>query len=154
MFKDTEKELKRLEEELLAEEELDEETEAVPDDAEQETYDDTEDWDEMFEQDQTEEPQEDMDMTRIFYGGEPDWQDRTRVFNVDALQAQQEAKEHCADHIYNADNTDEDLQDYASQVEEPARKSMTGLVVTAMLLTAGILGVVIWWLIRFGGALG
>ncbi len=153
MFKDTEKELKRLEEELLAEEELDEETEEL-DDAQQETYDDTEDWDGMFEQDEAEEPQEDMDMTRIFYGGEPDWQDRTRVFNVDALQAQQEAQEHCADHIYNADNTDEDLQDYASQVEEPARKSMTGLVVTAMLLTAGILGVVIWWLIRFGGALG
>ncbi len=149
MFKDTEKELKRLEEELLAEEEEDEA-------AETETYDEAcdEDWDEMLQQNEDQDEDMDMDMTRVFYGGSSDWQDETRVFNVDAVQAQRQAAADTGSHIYNADNTDEDLDDYAQQVQEPKRKGVAGLVVTAVLLTAAILGVVIWWLIRFGGALG
>ncbi len=154
MFKDTEKELKRLEEELLAEEEQDEAVEEM-DEAYEDTYD--EDWEEMFDQGSDENVQKEdnwQDMTQIFYGGDPDWQDKTRVFNVDALQAQQQAAQSSAGNIYNADKTDEDLESYGQQVQEPARKSLTGLVVTAVLLTAGILGVVIWWLVRFGGAFG
>ena len=153
MFKDTEKELKRLEEELLAEEAEDTAAEET-----EEAYEDTcdENWEEVFNQAQAEtDPQEEdwQDMTRIFYGGDEDWQDKTRVFNVDALQAQQSAQS-SAKNVYNTDKADDDLEEYTQQVEAPARKGVTGLVVTAALLTAGILGVVIWWLVRFGGAFG
>lgn len=150
MFKDTEKELKRLEEELLAEEAEDEAAEDM-----EEAYEDTyeEDWEEAFDQPSAEQEDNWQDMTQIFYGGDEDWQDKTRVFNVDAVQARQEAQS-SPRNVYNTDKADEDLKDYTQKLEQPARKGIAGLVVTAALLTAGILGIVIWWLVRFGGVFG
>lgn len=154
MFKDTEKELKRLEEELLAQEEEDEAS-RQSDEEYEDGYD--QDWEEMFDEAPAENAgqEEDwQDMTRVFYGGVEGWQDETRVYNTDALQAQQQANRSCGGRIYNTDKTDEDLSDYGEQIREPAGKSLTGLMVTAALLTAGILGVVIFWLVRYGGVLG
>ena len=52
--------------------------------------------------------------------------------------------------IYNADRTDTDIDDYSDQVYEPQSNSdIKALTAVAIALTAAILGVVIWWLIRF-----
>ena len=95
MFKDTEKELKRLEEELLAE------TQKIPTD-------------------------------------------------TDELLAQLHAE---LDEVpvTNSDTTDTDIQEFSKRVEAPAKENLTGLVVAAVLLTAGILGLVAWWLLRLMG---
>lgn len=52
--------------------------------------------------------------------------------------------------IYNADRADTDIDDYSDQVYEPQSNSdIKALTAVAIALTAAILGVVIWWLIRF-----
>lgn len=120
MFKDTEKELKRLEAELLAEEEMDEQQEAYAPDGE---FSDT-------------------------------WADDTQIFECvpqyrDAVNGYE-----AADHIYNSDDLDEDLDAFSQEVREPRKNSITGLLITALLLTAGILAVVAWWLIRYWEVFG
>ncbi len=54
---------------------------------------------------------------------------------------------------YNSDVTDEDLDEYCEQVLEPPKPSYTGLVILACLLALGILGFVIFMLLRAGGFL-
>ena len=55
--------------------------------------------------------------------------------------------------IYNSDVADDDLDEYCEEVlEEPAR-SYTGLVILACLLALGILGLIIYLLLRYGGLL-
>ena len=52
--------------------------------------------------------------------------------------------------IYNTDRADTDIDDYSDQVYEPQSNSdIKALTAVAIALTAAILGVVIWWLIRF-----
>lgn len=53
---------------------------------------------------------------------------------------------------YNSDRCDVDLDDYSESVrkEKPAG---AGLVILACVLTAGIVAVLIWWLLRYGGML-
>lgn len=53
---------------------------------------------------------------------------------------------------YNSDKTDEDLECYSETVREP-EKGITGLVITAIALTLGILAVLAWWLLRYRGVL-
>jgi len=102
MFRDTERELKRLEEELLEEE--------------QPSPTDT---DELLAQ-LHQEP-----------GGENP---------IDDSQA------------YNADRVDVTPEELTLALEGPLQKErLTGLVVSALLLTAGILGLLAWWLVRLLG---
>jgi len=97
MFKDTEKELKRLEEELLEEEQT------IP-----------EDTDELLE------------------------------------QLHQELDENDG-RVYNTDRVDVDMEEFGEVVEAPVKEKLTGLVISALLLTAGILGLLAWWLLRLMG---
>lgn len=101
MFKDTEKELKRIEEELLQEEQ------AIPTDT-----------DELIAQ-----LREELD-------GEA---------YIDDSQA------------YNADRVDVDPEELSQALEQPQKERLTGLVVAALLLTAGILGILAWWAVRLLG---
>lgn len=56
--------------------------------------------------------------------------------------------------IYNSDSTDVDPEELSEEVlAEAGQKGITGLVVTAVVLTAGILGLAVYWLLRYGGVL-
>ena len=52
---------------------------------------------------------------------------------------------------YNADRADRDLSDLVQEEAPAPKEKLTGLVVTALLLTAGILALVAWWLVRLFG---
>ncbi len=54
--------------------------------------------------------------------------------------------------FYNTDDTDVELEEYAQHVQEDTR-GLTGLTVTAILLAAGIVGILVWWALRYGGML-
>lgn len=101
MFRDTEKELKRLEEELLQEEQ------AIPTDT-----------DELLAQ-----LHQELDGDAV----------------IDDSQA------------YNADRVDVDPEDLSQALEQPQKEKLTGLVVAALLLTAGILAILAWWAARLLG---
>ena len=116
MYKDAEEELKRLEDALLEEEEIQPE----------------EDLDALLEQ-----TKELLD--------EPS--DETQVFH---WQPEEQKK---AGRIYNTDKTDEDLELFSEAVRSGEKKSLTGWIITAAALATGIAAVVIWWIVRFGGAL-
>lgn len=51
--------------------------------------------------------------------------------------------------VYNSDKSDPELDDYAQQVLEGRRDGVSGLVVTALLLSVGIVGVMAWILLRY-----
>ena len=51
--------------------------------------------------------------------------------------------------VYNTDWTDEDLEDYSDEVYEEPKDDLRGLVVLAMFLLAGILGVLAFWAVRY-----
>lgn len=54
---------------------------------------------------------------------------------------------------YNGDKTDVNLQEISDELlrqDEPEEKRMTGLVTAAFLLSAAIVGVLIYWLIKGG----
>lgn len=133
MFKDAKEELKRIESELLAEEMLDQES------APQEETSDDSLLDDATLSALLEETQTIGDATAYInysnqYTAAQD--DKTRVFQ-----------------IYNTDKSDQKLEDYADAVlEEPRSGKLTGLIVTAAILSAGIAGVLIWWLLRYWGA--
>ena len=57
-----------------------------------------------------------------------------------------------AGRVYNTDKTDTDLDKVAEAVHSGEKKSLTGLIVTAAALAAGIVAVIVWWIIRYGGA--
>lgn len=133
MFKDAQRELQRLEEELLAEEE--EELEESAGEAEDEDFMDFSEFD-----------QDMMDRTAS-----------TLVFRSGAEKFRQQLNEQQRKAVpvraYNSDETDQDLDDYSEEVWEPRKKgeSLGGLVVLAIILTLGIVAVVAWWMVRFMG---
>ena len=49
---------------------------------------------------------------------------------------------------YNADDCDGDLEEYSDEVYK-GRSGVSGLVITALLLSVGILGVMVWFLLRY-----
>ena len=100
MFRDREQELKRLEEELLEEEQN------IP-----------EDTDELLEQ---------------------------------LYEDLADAPTPSDSQFYNGDRVDLDPEDLSDQLEQPKEK-LTGLVITALLLTAGILAILSWWAVRLLG---
>ena len=55
-------------------------------------------------------------------------------------------------HVYNTDKMDGDMDSFAEAVHSGEEKGVTGLVATAIALAAGIIGVLIFWIIRYGGA--
>lgn len=132
MFKDAKEELKRLEAELLAEDPIPEDT--LPEETPEEDILDDTVLEALLEETQKIGNAGEYQNYSNDYGTEVD--DRTRVFRV-----------------YNTDKSDEDLDNYAQAVqEEPQKNSLTGLIITACLLTAGILGMLVWWLLRYWGA--
>lgn len=132
MFKDAKEELKRIEAELLAEEEVQPEELEPQEELSATQILEEELLNSFLEETQKIDNVEEYQNYSNRYGAGLD--DRTRVFQ-----------------IYNTDKSDPDLQQYADAVrEEPKKEKLTGLIVTAALLTAGILGVLIWWLLRFG----
>ena len=133
MFRDAQEELKRLERELLAEEE----EEQTPEEEEEElTQDELDQILELLE----EEPETAMDM--------PEDYDAVRNYNG---QVRNFANNYTA---YNADRTDTELESYSREVrEESGDRSLAGLSALAMALMAGILGVLVWWLVRYQGLL-
>ena len=133
MFKDAQKELKRLEElleeeeEELSEEESDEESE------------------EEFDGEYEEEPQDDVDEF-----DEEEWEQirSTLVFRSGAEKFRQQlAAQQAGSRAYNSDRTDLDPEDLEEELS--GGKSLTGLVVLTVLLTLGSVGMVIWFLLRY-----
>lgn len=132
MFKDAKEELKRLEAELLAEESI-QEADTLPEETPDEDILDEVALNALLQETQKIGNAGEYQNFSNHYGSVLD--DRTRVFRV-----------------YNTDKTDPDLDSYANAVqEEPRKSSLTGLIITACLLTAGILGMLVWWLLRYWG---
>lgn len=131
MYKDAKEELKRLEDALLEED--------VPEEEEQpeELAEEEEQPDELAEEEKT--AQDLMAQTRRIGSLEeaetliPDLAETLRIFNADQL--------------------DVDLEEYAEAVQEEP-KSITGLIITAAALAVGVMGVLVWWLVRYGAMLG
>ena len=134
MFKDAQKELKRLEE--LLEEEEEELSEEEPE----------EEFDEAFFGEYEDEPQNDDDEF-----DEEEWEQihATLVFRSGAEKFRQQlAAQQAGSRAYNSDRTDLDPEDL--EEEEPSGgNSLTGLVVLTVLLTLGSVGMVIWFLLRY-----
>ncbi len=53
--------------------------------------------------------------------------------------------------VYNTDRTDEDLEEFSKTVMTEEKKSLTGLAVTVIVLLAAILGVIVFWMVRYRG---
>ena len=133
MFKDAQKELKRLEE--LLEEEEEELSEEEPE----------EEFDEAFFGEYEDEPQNDDDAF-----DEEEWEQihATLVFRSGAEKFRQQlAAQQAGSRAYNSDRTDLDPEDLEEELS--GEKSLTGLVVLTVLLTLGIVGMVIWFLLRY-----
>lgn len=133
MFKDAQKELKRLEE--LLEEEEEEGSEEEPE----------EEFDEDFFGEYEDEPQNDDDAF-----DEEEWEQihATLVFRSGAEKFRQQlAAQQAGSRAYNSDRTDLDPEDLEEELS--GGKSLTGLVVLTVLLTLGIVGMVIWFLLRY-----
>ena len=54
---------------------------------------------------------------------------------------------------YNTDKTDIDPEVLSQELDKPVKSSLTGLIVTAGLLTLGIFLLICWCLLRYGGIL-
>ncbi len=72
--------------------------------------------------------------------------DETQVFHWQPEELKK------AGRVYNTDKTDEDLERFSEAVRSGEKKSLTGLIITAAALAAGIVAVLIWWIVRYGGA--
>lgn len=132
MFRDTQEELKRLEAQLLAEEDEPVEEEA----GEEEEIDDIQ-LEELLKSisDDEEEEVEEFFKTTVTDSGVRNYANHYRA--------------------YNTDKTDDDLDSYSEEVRNPDRnRGVLGLSIVALLLMAGILAVLVWWLVRFQGLIG
>ena len=56
--------------------------------------------------------------------------------------------------VYNTDHTDEDLEQFSQEVYTAKKDSLTGLALIFILLCAGILCVLAYWLLRWKGVIG
>lgn len=147
MFKDAEKALREFEAELLAmEAERKQATQKLPAQEETEEQLFTEEW-----------------LTEEASGQEPDVQEFLTDEELDALLAQTQTIGQTADYrnhsndygaavqAYNTDRTELDPETLSEELETEDKKVTTGLIATALLLSAGIVGVVVWWIIRYWG---
>ena len=149
MFRDTKEELRRLEEELLAAER--EASEMARADrlleeflAEEDDYDDSE---EDFMQ----------DYPAGLVAGQNSYRNYSNNYGQIAQYGQPQnygqtpnyGRPQTPPPVYNTDWTDEDLEDYSDEVYEQPKDDLRGLVVLAMFLLAGILGVLAFWAVRY-----
>ncbi len=75
-----------------------------------------------------------------------DVQDETMVFQAVAEPAGVSPRK-----VYNTDVLDTDLDEFSRRVERPRGDGLTGLVILAIFLTAGVVCAVIWWVLRLRG---
>ena len=122
MFKDTERELERLDEELRAEE-LTEETEELTD----------EDLAELLAEDDQ----------RIGGDGPHVYKNYSNRYGADLRNYASGYR------AANTDVTDTDLEEFSEAVRKPPKENLTGLAFTAMILAGGIIIVLVWWLVKF-----
>lgn len=129
MFRDTKEELKRLEEELLAEENLPPKTQSKEEITE-ETLSDLMGGDTVvIRQEDLEKAMKEKSARRGRYVGKYE--------------------------AYNTDKADADLDTYREAVRSPKKdRSILFLSILALVLLAAIFGVLIWWLVRFRGLIG
>ena len=133
MFQDTKEELARLEAELLEDDE---------DITEQE---DPEELLETIIQEVHQEEPVDMDATQAFLGSH-------YTGNIPPVPKAPERQDSKA---YNGDRVEPEARFYEEEAYGEQRQgSITGLLVTAAVLSTGILAVVIFWMIRYWGVLG
>lgn len=133
MFQDAQEELKRLEQELLAEEDTPEQAQTP----EEDDLLDEEDLDALLSQTQRIETPEGA---AVYRNHSNDYGKALRNY-ASGYKA------------YNTDNCDPDLDEYAQQVYAPKKKGIAGLVITALLLTAAIFAVLCYLIVRYGGIL-
>lgn len=133
MFQDAQEELKRLEQELLAEENTPEQALSP----EEDDLLDEEDLDTLLSQTQRIETPEGA---AVYRNHSNDYGKALRNY-ASGYKA------------YNTDHCDPDLDEYAQQVYAPKKKGVTGLVITALLLTAAIFAVLCYLIVRYGGIL-
>ena len=130
MFKDAKEELNRLEAELLAEEPFPPEKTPLGEETDEDILDDAV-LNALLEETQKIGNADEYQNYSNLYGSVRN--DHTQVFQA-----------------YNTDKSDQDLESYSKEVQDvPPQKSLTGLIITAALLSAGILGILIWWLLRY-----
>ena len=55
--------------------------------------------------------------------------------------------------VHNADRSDVDLDALSEEVLRPEKSKLTGLLLTAAFLTAGIALLLLWWVLRYFGVL-
>lgn len=125
MFKDTEKALRELEAELLAEEPI------KPDEVSPEEQADTD----LLSDEELDALLED-----------------THVIGRAAVYRNHSNSFGNTPTAYNADRTDLDPQELSEELENSNHGSITGLLITAAVLSAAIVGVLIYLLTRYGGA--
>ena len=53
--------------------------------------------------------------------------------------------------VYNTDQVDTDVQEFSRRVQEPAAENLKGLLIAAVCLTAGIVALTLWWVVRLLG---
>lgn len=129
MFRDTQEELKRLEEQLLAEEEL-------PQTAQEEEEISDEQLAALLGGDTVVIKEADLKKAMDAQPGGP----RRYVGRYEA---------------YNTDKADTDLERYSEDVRRPSGdRTVLGLSILALTLIAAILGVLVWWFVRFQGLIG
>ena len=150
MYKDAKEELKRLEEQLLAEED---------EKVEEPVSADSDFTDEELEQIKALLKDPEVPIRNYANGGIPLSAGKTSVTpaqnseDVPEPPVRNFANNYTA---YTAGNTEvnaEDLSQALLEDEEANRKAGNRLMVLAMCLLAGILGILVWWLIRFRGLL-
>ena len=128
MFKDAERELRRLEAELLAQEE--------------EEYYDEEDYEDEYDEDDGLLSEETLDELL---------DDAPAIGSAYRNHANGYGQAKAVP-VYNSDRLDRDPDDISREVlNTPRARGVTGLAVLAILLALGILGVVIWWAGQYWG---
>ena len=65
------------------------------------------------------------------------------------LEEDGDDREALEDRVYNADRCDEDLEDYTERVLADEEQGASGLTITALLLALGVLGVILWFLLKY-----
>lgn len=154
MFNDAKRELERLSEELLREEE----DEEIPEDSEEEEYYDEEDFDEedFDEEDYDEEDFDEEDDAPPEYIYED-----TRAAQGPAVYQNysngygRNLRNYASGYrAYNSDDCDEDLDAFSQEVyEEPPEKSNMGLVITACVLATILGAVALFLVLQYKGVL-
>ena len=149
MFNDAKRELERLSEELLREEE----DEEIPEDSEEEEYYDEEDFDEEdydeedFDEEDDAPPEYIYEDTRAAQG--------PAVYQNYSNGYGRNLRNYASGYrAYNSDDCDEDLDAFSEDVYDAEdERSNTGLIVTACVLASILAGVMLFVVLKYKGVL-